>query len=236
MNTQLEKNIKKLPKEALFQLLLQVEPKEIKIVCHSKNPRVREICSSKLFQEAYKKKYPKKLLKFYYEYHNDSEGEGAIGLIGRNRDQIQILYDSNNKELKHIFFIPYNQIYHSTVIPENYSKKKTNLKLKEYSPMEILLLKEDNGEFNLHIGRENMVLTSVKDQEKFLKNYNQEVKEFLQSIEREKWWNPNIQFGKNKVDKQIMNEFYNQVIEIMKEVDLDLRIEERLLDIYYPKL
>ena len=43
---QLQQDIKLLPKEALFQLLLQVEPREIKIVCYSKNPRVREICSS----------------------------------------------------------------------------------------------------------------------------------------------------------------------------------------------
>ena len=46
-----------LPKEALFQLLLKIEPEEIKQVCFSKNRKVREICNSNYFQSIYKKKW-----------------------------------------------------------------------------------------------------------------------------------------------------------------------------------
>ena len=53
-------DMQNLPKEALFNLLLQIEPKEIKIVCLSRNSKVREICNSEYFQEAYNNKYPKK--------------------------------------------------------------------------------------------------------------------------------------------------------------------------------
>ena len=52
-------DIHHLPKEALFTLLLQVEPTEIKTVCFSKNKKVREICNSEYFREAYKQKYRK---------------------------------------------------------------------------------------------------------------------------------------------------------------------------------
>ncbi len=50
------------PKEVLFNLLLMIEPHEIKTVCQSKNSRVRAICSSDLFQKAYKIKHFKKLM------------------------------------------------------------------------------------------------------------------------------------------------------------------------------
>ena len=52
-------DIHDLPKEALFSLLLQVDPKEIKIVCLSKIRKVREICNSEYFRETYKQKYRK---------------------------------------------------------------------------------------------------------------------------------------------------------------------------------
>jgi len=49
--------ISKLPKPALFNLLLQIEPIEIRIVCNSKNPKVREICQLPRFMEEYKNKH-----------------------------------------------------------------------------------------------------------------------------------------------------------------------------------
>ena len=50
-------DIHNLPKEALFSLLLQVEPEEIKTVCFSRNKKVREICNSEYFRETYNQKY-----------------------------------------------------------------------------------------------------------------------------------------------------------------------------------
>ena len=44
-------------KEEIFQLLLQLEPNEIRIVCFSKNKRVREVCTSKYFRDTYKEKH-----------------------------------------------------------------------------------------------------------------------------------------------------------------------------------
>ena len=52
-------DIQNLPKEALFSLLLQIEPVEIKTVCFSRNKKVREICNSEYFRETYKQKYRK---------------------------------------------------------------------------------------------------------------------------------------------------------------------------------
>ena len=52
-------DIHNLPKEALFSLLLQIEPEEIKTVCFWKNKKVREISNSEYFRETYKKKYRK---------------------------------------------------------------------------------------------------------------------------------------------------------------------------------
>ena len=52
-------DIQNLPKEAIFSLLLQIEPEEIKTVCFSKNPKVREICNSLYFRQAHQNKYRK---------------------------------------------------------------------------------------------------------------------------------------------------------------------------------
>tara|TARA_R110001599_G_scaffold108188_2_gene271212 strand:+ start:1220 stop:1459 length:240 start_codon:yes stop_codon:yes gene_type:complete len=50
-------DIQSLPKEVLFSLFLQVEPKEMRTVCFWKNKKVREICNSKYFQDSYKQKH-----------------------------------------------------------------------------------------------------------------------------------------------------------------------------------
>jgi len=223
-------DINNLPKEALFQLLLQVEPKEIKIVCHSKNPRVRQICSSGLFQEAYKKKYPKKLLDFFFT----NMGRDNIEMIGKNKDIIRVVYNPETQKLKYIEFRPHNQIFPSTTIPENRSMINLHLEFRNNNPIQIVLF-EDDGEMKMTIGRDDIgEISTKKDEEKFRENYNQEVKEFLQSIERENWWNPNIQYQKNEVSKQSMNEFYNQVLNLMRESKSD--DGKPLIDIYYPKL
>jgi len=50
--------IESLPKEVLFNLLLQVEPNEIGIVCRgAKNPKIRKICESEHFKNIYSEKY-----------------------------------------------------------------------------------------------------------------------------------------------------------------------------------
>ena len=39
--------ISKLDKPALFSLMLELDPREIRIVCYSKNKKVRDICNNK---------------------------------------------------------------------------------------------------------------------------------------------------------------------------------------------
>ena len=54
-----------------------------------------------------------------------------------------------------------------------------------------------------------------EDEELFLNSYNKEVKEFLEYIEREKWWNPNINFDDNQVNNEIKYEFLNEVTDLI---------------------
>jgi len=56
------KYISKLDKPALFSLMLELDPREIRIVCYSKNKKVRDVCNSKAFQKAYWDKHRKKLM------------------------------------------------------------------------------------------------------------------------------------------------------------------------------
>ena len=74
-----EMDIQSLPKEALFSLLLQIEPEEIKTVCFSKNKKVQEICNSTYFRETYKEKY--RQVDFYDR--KDLTEEDFKSLIGR---------------------------------------------------------------------------------------------------------------------------------------------------------
>ena len=52
-------DIGKLPKEAIFSLLMQVDPEEIGIVCaQTGNSKVKQVCESQYFQDAYFSKHP----------------------------------------------------------------------------------------------------------------------------------------------------------------------------------
>ena len=217
-------DIKQLPKEALFNLLLLVQPEEIKTVCKSKNPIVRAICDSRYFQDAYRNKYPKKLIQAPLKTTPREGNMGAssyLEILDKRDNKLVIYYDDSTGELYWIFYIPSRQNYPSTAI-KNIDVSKTN-------PIEISLEKQDDGNFSMTIGRNNLHgIISAVDEDDFLGNYNQEVKEFLVDIERERWWSPDIQFRKNQVSQRVMLDFYDDVIQILKENDL--------LKIYHPKL
>lgn len=53
----LTKEILALPKEVLFQILLQIKPEEIGFLCASQNPKVKSICKSEYFKQSYRNKY-----------------------------------------------------------------------------------------------------------------------------------------------------------------------------------
>ena len=46
-----------MPKEVIFQLLLNMPPDEVRMLCRSQNPKVRDICTSNYFRTEYRKKY-----------------------------------------------------------------------------------------------------------------------------------------------------------------------------------
>lgn len=213
-------DIKQLPKEALFNLLLLVQPEEIKTVCKSKNPKVRTICNSRYFQDTYRNKYPKKLIQAPLRVSDVKGNMGASSYLeirDKRDNELSIAYDDSTGELDWIIYSPKTQIYPSTS------------KFHFLNPIQITLEKEDDHIFSMTIGRNHLRGTfSTKDEADFLANYNQEVREFLADIERERWWSPDIQFRKNQVSQRVMLDFYDDVIQILKENDL--------LKIYYPKL
>ena len=129
-------------------------------------------------------------------------------------------YNPDDRKLQSIEFIPYKQIYPSTVIADAF--RFNTMTLRHNNPMQIVLYKDDDGKFVMEIGRENMYGITTKDEDaQFRNNYNQEVKEFLQSIERETWYSPNIQFRNNQVSEKTMMEFLNQVNDIAVEQGFD---------------
>ena len=96
-----------------------------------------------------------------------------------------------------------------------------NVELIMNKTIQIIITEDEDGKFRMTIGRDNIYgIFNKKDAESFSKNYNQEVKEFLESIEREKWWNSNIQFRENYATDKAMKEFYDDVINIMKRMNL----------------
>ena len=52
-------DLNNLPKEVLFTLFLHIKRKEFQTICLSKNSKIRQVCDSAYFQEAYKQKYPR---------------------------------------------------------------------------------------------------------------------------------------------------------------------------------
>ena len=76
-------DLNNLPKEALFSLFLQIEPEEIKTICLSKNPKIRQVCNSSYFQEVYDKKYPKKRFKLFLMDNRPLELAAEATFFGR---------------------------------------------------------------------------------------------------------------------------------------------------------
>ena len=214
---QFETGIHTLPKEVLINLLMFLEPSEIRLICQSDNPKIREICASPVFRQAYAQKYPKKLLRGRVDV--TGQGKSSFEITGRHDDTIYVRRKSDG-EIRSIKFTPRRQIFPSTFVPE-VAQFDTNA-LRFNNPMQIILYKDDDGKFKMEIGRENIYGVNTKEEdETFRRTYNQEVKEFLQSIERENWWSPTIQFRSNEASELAMIEFYNQVNDLTIEMGLE---------------
>lgn len=209
-------DINKLPKPALFNLIMQLEPREMKIVCGSNNSRVREICRSSLFQKAYSQKYD--LLKQPIEIEEDRIlGLKKINLTDAKGNKLDILYKADEKTIHGITYTPFKQIYTSTYI-KNFNEDE----LRQSNPIKIDYdYDEDEGQYILYLGRDLMHEVFTEEEEKtFLNDYNKEVKEFLQYISRESWWNPNIQFRDNQASESIAKEFLDEVQDLLKKLGL----------------
>jgi hypothetical protein len=210
-------DIKTLPKEILFELLLKIEPHEISIVCRSKNSSIRAICSSKLFQETYKKKYPKKLMigkiKHVYDYQKHT-----YIFTDETGNKIKILYE--NDVIEGIEYIPFKQVYPSTYIKSEKDFVLTEDMLRERNPLIIDFYNNDDGEYVIEFGRREPPygIFTRKDDENFIASFNPEIKEFLLSIEKPNWYDEKYKqrnaFGSNIVKK----EFYNEIVNTLNTV------------------
>jgi len=202
-------DISKLPKPALFNLIMQLEPREMKIVCGSKNHRVREICESNLFRKAYSQKYD--LLKQPIEIEEDRiMGSKKLNLTDVEGNVLEVLYKNDGKTIYGITYTPFKQIYAST-----FRKNFTEDELRRSNPLAI----NYNADYDLYIGRSKVHEVFTEEEEKrFLDSFNKEVKEFLEYIGRESWWNPNIQFGDDKVNENIAKEFLDEVQDLLKKL------------------
>ena len=98
-------DIQKLPIEALFSLLLQVEPHEFKIVSLSRDKKVREICNSKYFQEAYKEKHREILFHIYICNEIWLFDSPHIFILYGEKKKLSIL-EMFNSDYKHITEFP----------------------------------------------------------------------------------------------------------------------------------
>ena len=174
--------ISKLPKEVIFTLLLQLELDELRVVCFSKNPKIREICTSEIFQKAYIEKFPKKLI----------------------HDPVTIAINPTNP---YYFEIMQNK---PLVILEVFAKpnKINTMTYRPYDKNFMIVFYERDGRNYIRIEPKFNYVPE---------NYNQEVKEFLHSIERGEWWSPDIQDEKSLLTEKATMEFYNQAIDIMKD-------------------
>ncbi len=134
-------DITSLPKEVLFNLLLMIEPHEIGTVCQSKNVRVRAICSSQLFQEAYKKKYPRKLMTGNISVSKD---DNIYTFIDEKGNEMKI--SLANKNIALMEYTPFRQIYPSTYVKSssefaNFILDEATLRTK--NPLSIYIRKFD---------------------------------------------------------------------------------------------
>ena len=210
-------DITALPKEVLFNLLLIVEPHEIDIVCRSKNSRVRAICSSRMFQQAYKLKYPRKLM-----IGKISVNKSGDFYIFTDEKENEIVMEHENGKIDSIEYTPFRQIY-----PSTYVKSISELSdffidedsLRMNNPLLVSMRRYKNN-YSLRIGREGLYGVRMNADEKiFLDSYNSEVKEFLDYVERPNWYSPDIKYGSLASEKS-MKEFNNEIIDILKEVKI----------------
>lgn len=210
-------------------------------MCYSKNSRVREICSSGFFQEAYKKRHPKRLMvgkigeisaKF------DPRGGKTIRTGTEFEDskgnKLKIKVDEKS-QIKEITFTPYKQIYPLSyelaretsvdlgkVTEEQIAKKITSLEkdLHNLNPIQIKFDKVNN-KFAMTIGRNEIYSVLNENREEFLKRYPIEVKDFLKYIERERWWNDSITHPHNNfATREAMIEFVDEVYRFLANVHL----------------
>jgi hypothetical protein len=194
-------DIGSLPKEVLFELLLKVDPHEISVVCHSKNRNVRAICSSKLFQETYKKKHYKLMggnILAKYDYENRK-------YIFRDEIGNQIKISEERGEITSIEYIPYKQIYTSTT--NSYLLKETESEIREINPMNITMIKR-NDDWYIEFGRDGFA-------------NGPEIKTFLISIGKLNWWSEDYNYSPVWGSRAVLKEFYDEIVNILKNVKID---------------
>lgn len=211
-NVAKEMDIKALPKEALFDLLLLVEPHEIGVVCQSKNHRVRTICTSKLFQETYARKYPRKLMSGKLKYDYDAE-MGTHIFVDEVGNQVRIKADPriNANEIQYIKYIPFKQIYPFTYTTSEKDFVLTENILRSENPLSIIL---DIDDKSIYIGRERPYgVFTQNDHQKYVASFELEKKEFFDRIEMPNWYG-------DEDYKSTGKNFYNQIVKDLQDAKI----------------
>lgn len=134
-----------LPKEVLIEILLLLDPEQLRVVCNTKSLKIREICSSNILKESVKKRYPKQIMigkiTYYQDYEKDTLNfKDTVG----NR----IIIKRDGSEIIRITYIPVKQI--NTMDSNS------------------VVLQRHRGNPKIFIGSKNGVLDK-KDADQFLK-------------------------------------------------------------------
>ena len=207
-------DITSLPKEVLFNLLLMVEPHEIGTVCQSKNVRVRAICSSQLFQEAYKKKYPRKLMTGNISVSKD---DNIYTFTDEKDNEIKI--SMANKNIALMEYTPFKQTYvKSSSEFANFILDEPTLRTQNRLS---IYIKKFDGKYNFFINRETIYgVYTVEDDKRFQDSRGLEVQEFLEYIERPNWYSENFKKSFGVGDIKAMKEFNDEVIHSLKDLKI----------------
>lgn len=192
-------------------MFLYFDPEMMRTMCFSENTKIKEICSSVLFQKAYAKGYPRKFMSGEI-FTEPEEHKRKHTFIDRNGNELIICLNQDNL-IKDVVYIPYKQIYSEKINYENLtplysfivhddddedSSEGDGLEsdLRKTDPLDIYLeYSKEEKKYKMFIGRKfESDSPSRTASENFVKNFSDEVKQFLKHVERERWWNDEMDF------------------------------------------
>lgn len=167
----LDKFIQTAPKEILFPIMLQLDPKEIRIICESRNKRVRDVCNSEDFQKAYWEIHRRKLMQREIDVSFKNK---EFFLIDDKLNRLKIKINNDGK-IKSI-------VYHANVgIVQNIISLIKSEKGYKLGFPENTLLPVDKKEYSKNIERDWFEKSNYAD-EKGINEFISEIKDILKNV------------------------------------------------------